>query len=102
MVCFPMRRSFPIAVIILLFALIAMVVWISNHLDFKPRRAPAQPVRSETKLSPPPSAGLLIDRWGSPLIVHHKAWRQLEPHSAGPDRIPHNGNDLVLSPAGVS
>lgn len=171
-----MRRSFPIAVIILLFALVGMVVWISNHLDFKPRRAPAPSVTTEIKPSPHPSAtpsesllagygspttpaiedlrkiqrvgvgyfslikdsqrfsiggnedfaaalrgenpnreifvrrdhpvfssaGLLIDRWGTPLIVHPEAWRQLELRSAGPDRIPYNGDDLVLSPAGVS
>jgi hypothetical protein len=45
--------------------------------------------------------GLLIDRWGSPLIVHPEAWRQLELRSAGPDRIPYNRDDLVLSPAGT-
>ncbi len=46
--------------------------------------------------------GLLIDRWGSPLIIHPLAWRQLELRSAGPDRIPHNADDLVLSPTGIS
>ncbi len=46
--------------------------------------------------------GLLIDRWGSPLIVHPEAWRELELRSAGPDRIPYNGDDLVLSPTGTS
>lgn len=46
--------------------------------------------------------GLLLDRWGSPLIVHPQAWRQLELRSAGPDRIPHNADDLVLSPTGNS
>jgi hypothetical protein len=171
-----MRRSFPIAVIILLFALLAVVVWISNNLDVKPKRGSAQMVKSEVKPPPldsatpseslltgyadpatPPvedlrkihrvgvgyfslikdprrfpiggnedfsaalqgdnpnrevfvrrnhpvfsPAGLLIDRWGSPLIVHPEAWRQLELRSAGPDRIPYNGDDLILSPAGVS
>ena len=46
--------------------------------------------------------GLLIDRWGSPLIVHPQAWRELELRSAGPDRIPYNGDDLILSPTGTS
>jgi hypothetical protein len=46
--------------------------------------------------------GLLLDRWGSPLIVHPQAWRELELRSAGPDRIPHNADDVVLSPAGNS
>lgn len=45
--------------------------------------------------------GLLIDRWGNPLIVHPEAWRALELRSAGPDRIPHSPDDLVLSPAGI-
>lgn len=46
--------------------------------------------------------GLILDRWGTPLIVHPQAWRQLELRSAGPDRIPHNADDLVLSPTGNS
>ncbi|RYD47513.1 MAG: hypothetical protein EOP85_05315 [Verrucomicrobiaceae bacterium] len=46
--------------------------------------------------------GLILDRWGTPLIVHPQAWRQLELRSAGPDRIPHNDDDLVLSPTGSS
>ncbi|RYD22818.1 MAG: hypothetical protein EOP88_06610 [Verrucomicrobiaceae bacterium] len=46
--------------------------------------------------------GLILDRWGTPLIVHPQAWRQLELRSAGPDRIPHNDDDLVLSPTGNS
>lgn len=46
--------------------------------------------------------GLLIDRWGSPLIVHPEAWRELEIRSAGPDRIPYNDDDLILSPTGTS
>lgn len=171
-----MRRAFPIAVLILLFALIAMVVWVSNQLDFKvkPPRPPSP--KSEIKPSPPPvpsaaesllagygdpetppledlrkiqrvavgyfsvikdasrfpiggnedlsavlrgenpnrevfirpghpvfsKEGLLIDRWGSPLIVHPEAWRQLELRSAGPDRIPFNDDDLILAPAGTS
>jgi hypothetical protein len=46
--------------------------------------------------------GLLTDRWGSPLIVHPEAWRQLELRSPGPDRIPYNGDDLILRPDGSS
>ncbi|MES2922797.1 MAG: hypothetical protein V4819_14685 [Verrucomicrobiota bacterium] len=46
--------------------------------------------------------GLLIDRWGSPLIVHPEAWRELELRSAGPDRIAYNDDDLILSPTGTS
>ncbi|MEY3895736.1 MAG: hypothetical protein RLZZ214_1256 [Verrucomicrobiota bacterium] len=171
-----MRRALPITVLILLFALIAMVVWVSNHLDFKvkPPRPPSP--KSEIKPSPPPGpraaesllagygdpetpplddlrkiqrvavgyfsmikdasrfpiggnedlaaalrgenpnhevfirpghpvfsqAGLLIDRWSSPLVIHPQAWRQLELRSAGPDRVPYNEDDLVLAPAGTS
>jgi hypothetical protein len=47
-------------------------------------------------------AGLLIDRWGSPLVVHPLAWQQLELRSAGPDLIPHSADDLVLAPTGAS
>jgi hypothetical protein len=170
-----MRRSLPIVVILLLFALIAMVIWVSNHLDFPVKPPPAPPTKSEIKLFPylsptaaesllagygdpytPPiedlrkihrvaigylsvikdsarspiggnedfsaalrgenpnreifirpghsvfsAQGLLIDRWGSPVIVHPEAWRQLELRSAGPDRIPYNEDDLVLAPAGT-
>jgi hypothetical protein len=46
--------------------------------------------------------GLILDRWGSPLIIHPEAWRELALRSAGPDRIPYNGDDLVLSPTGTS
>ncbi|MES2474407.1 MAG: hypothetical protein V4640_01410 [Verrucomicrobiota bacterium] len=46
------------------------------------------------------AAGLLIDRWGSALIVHPVAWQQLELRSTGPDRLPYNADDLVLSPSG--
>lgn len=45
--------------------------------------------------------GTLTDRWGSPLIVHPEGWKQLEFRSAGPDRIPYNADDLVLSPQGM-
>lgn len=46
--------------------------------------------------------GLLTDRWQSPIIVHPEAWMQLELRSPGPDRIPYNGDDLILAPNGVS
>lgn len=46
--------------------------------------------------------GLLIDRWGRPLIVHPEAWKQLELRSAGPDRIPYNDDDLLLTPTGLA
>ena len=46
--------------------------------------------------------GLLLDRWGSPLIIHPEAWRELTLRSAGPDRIPYTGDDLALSPTGTS
>ena len=46
--------------------------------------------------------GLLLDRWGSPMIVHPEAWRELSLRSAGPDRIPYNDDDLVLFPTGTS
>ena len=46
--------------------------------------------------------GLLIDRWGSPVIVHPEAWRQIELRSAGPDKIPYNEDDLILRPNGTS
>ena len=171
-----MRRLFPIAVVILLFGLVAMVVWISNQLDFKRKPFPVPSVKSEIRPSPPPlptasesllagyadpatppiedlrkihrvaigyfsvvkdsgrfpiggnqdfsaalrgenpnrevfipgghpvfsKDGLLVDRWGSPLIVHPEARRQLELRSAGPDRLPFNDDDLILTSAGTS
>lgn len=44
--------------------------------------------------------GLLVDRWGSPLVVHPEAWTQLELRSAGPDRQPYTADDLLLAPGG--
>lgn len=44
--------------------------------------------------------GLILDRWGSPLIVHPEAWQEIELRSAGSDRIPFTGDDLVLLPNG--
>lgn len=45
--------------------------------------------------------GLLLDRWGSPLVVHPQAWRELELRSAGPDRTPYTDDDLRLLPTGA-
>jgi hypothetical protein len=45
--------------------------------------------------------GLLLDRWGSPLVVHPQAWRELELRSAGPDRTPFTDDDLRLLPTGA-
>ena len=171
-----MRRLFPVTVLILVFVLVGMLAWISNHLDFKRKTPPANPAKSQVQAPTPqaPTAcesllagygdpasppledlrkihrvatgyfslvkdaqrfpiggnedfsaalrgenpnrevfvrsghpvfspgGLLIDRWGSPLIVHPEAWRQLELRSAGPDRVPYNADDLVLAPTGIS
>ena len=57
-------------------------------------------VRSNNPLFSP--SGLLLDRWKSPVIVHPQSWQQLELRSAGPDQIPYNSDDLILSPSGVS
>jgi hypothetical protein len=45
--------------------------------------------------------GLLIDRWGTPLVVHPEAWQQLELRSAGPDKVPFTADDLLLAPNGT-
>jgi hypothetical protein len=45
--------------------------------------------------------GLLVDRWGSPLVVHPEAWTQLELRSAGSDKIAYTADDLVLKPSGA-
>ena len=166
-----MSRSLPIVVLILIFAMLAAVVWVANRLDpsllAAPKPAPSQ--RAEAPTAPPGASeplltgygdaatppledlrklqrvaigyfsvikdaqrfpiggnadlaavlrgenanrevfirpenpvfskdGLLLDRWGSPLIVHPLAWRQLELRSAGPDGIPHNEDDILASP----
>lgn len=171
-----MRKSLPIAALILLVSLLVMVVWVSNWIDFGvPRRAkPA--VQSEIKPVPPQVAtasenllsgygdlgtppledlrkvqrvamgyfslikdsgrysiggnadfsavlqgenlnrqvfirrdhpifsaeGMLLDRWGSPLIIHPEGWRQLELRSAGPDRTAYSADDVILGPSGIS
>ena len=46
-------------------------------------------------------AGGIPDRWGSPLIVHPEAWRQLELRAAGPDKVPYTADDLILTPKGT-
>lgn len=45
--------------------------------------------------------GMIIDRWGSAIVVHPEAYRQLGLRSSGPDRSPYTVDDLVLSPSGV-
>jgi hypothetical protein len=45
--------------------------------------------------------GLLVDRWGSPIVVHPEEFRRLGLRSAGPDRSPYNADDLLLSPTGA-
>lgn len=57
-------------------------------------------VRSENPVFS--GAGLLTDRWGSAIIVHPEAWKQLSLRSAGPDKIPYNEDDLILHPNGTS
>lgn len=46
------------------------------------------------------AGGLLVDRWGTPLVVHPEGWRQIELRSAGPDRKPYTTDDLVILPNG--
>jgi hypothetical protein len=45
--------------------------------------------------------GSIIDRWGSPIVVHPEQFRRLGLRSAGPDRSPYNADDLLLSPNGA-
>jgi hypothetical protein len=45
--------------------------------------------------------GMLVDRWGSPIVVHPEEYRRLGLRSAGPDRSPYNADDLLLSPTGA-
>jgi len=45
--------------------------------------------------------GLLIDRWGTPLVVHPEGWRQIELRIAGPDKKPYTEDDLVITPSGI-
>lgn len=45
--------------------------------------------------------GAILDRWGSPIVVHPEEYRRLGLRSAGPDRSPYTMDDLVLSPSGA-
>ena len=45
--------------------------------------------------------GLLLDRWGTPVIVHPEGWRRIELRSAGPDKTPYTEDDLILAPSGL-
>jgi hypothetical protein len=46
--------------------------------------------------------GELTDRWGTQLIIHPEAHREIEIRSSGPDRIPYNGDDIILGPDGLA
>ncbi|MCW1884351.1 hypothetical protein OKA04_06380 [Luteolibacter flavescens] len=46
--------------------------------------------------------GLIIDRWGSPVIVHPEGWKQIELRSAGPDKTAYTADDLVLAASGAA
>jgi len=39
--------------------------------------------------------GELVDPWGTPYFFHQLSGREMEIHSAGPDRIMWTGDDLV-------
>ncbi|WP_035612435.1 hypothetical protein [Haloferula sp. BvORR071] len=45
--------------------------------------------------------GSIVDRWGSPIVVHPEEFRRIGLRSAGPDRSPYTMDDLVLSPNGA-
>ena len=45
--------------------------------------------------------GRIVDRRGSPLMVHPEAWRVLELRSAGPDRTAYTADDVVLPSNGL-
>lgn len=45
--------------------------------------------------------GSIIDRWGSAIVVHPEAYRQVGLRSSGPDLAPYTADDLVLSPSGI-
>lgn len=57
-------------------------------------------VRPDSRVFNP--EGLLIDRWGSPLVVHPEGWRRIEIRSAGPDKTAYTGDDLIISPTGLA
>ena len=41
------------------------------------------------------SEGQLVDRFGSPLIVHPLSKEEIEIRSAGPDQVPYTEDDIV-------
>ena len=45
--------------------------------------------------------GLIVDRWGTPVIVHPEGWKQIGLRSAGLDRKPYTDDDQVLLPSGL-
>ena len=40
--------------------------------------------------------GEMCDRWGTPYFFHQLSAKQMEIHSAGPDRMMGTGDDLVV------
>ena len=56
----------------------------SHHLPFLAKDGPALNGK-----------GQLVDRWNSPLIPHPISRKLLELRSAGPDKIPYTGDDLL-------
>lgn len=44
--------------------------------------------------------GELVDRWGTPFFFHQLGGDAMEIRSAGPDRVMHTGDDVVLAPGG--
>lgn len=40
--------------------------------------------------------GELLDKWGTPYFFHQLSAKQMEIHSAGPDKIMWNGDDIVV------
>ena len=83
-----MRRSLPIVVIILLLALMAMVVWVSNRLDF-PGQTTATPPPAKSEIKPAPPAGptaaeSLLTGYGDPSTPPHRGSAENPP---GRDRL---------------
>ncbi|MFO1447543.1 MAG: hypothetical protein U1F61_05255 [Opitutaceae bacterium] len=44
------------------------------------------------------AAGELVDRWGTPYFFHQLSGTSMEIRSAGPDRVLHTRDDVVLTP----
>ena len=40
--------------------------------------------------------GELVDYWGTPFFFHQLSGKEMEIHSAGPDRVMHTADDLVV------